>query len=449
VRSFDALYFREYSEFHGPAMPYLSNEPAAPAFLHRMLNAHPDGCCTPAPAIKPAPVPRRARLADLDAYLHCSIIGTCLTTGELRKLVPRYAPQLDRKSATDLEIHHTAVELSTQGEGAAKELHKALDTRHALAIKRFKQAADEAALETLWREALAHGDVPGAYWALLTHPLCSLELLRQAFGDVHMLSHLVGASNRADLRRLTGLEEECARLRTQNAAQQARLQQLGAQHHQDMATAEQQATQLALLRDQHADLASSALVAELAQLRAELDARNTQLALQSGRRAEAEALLESSQQRVAAQERELNHLRTEADCSRNEAQALEQALEQALAPQAEAPLLPQLHGRSVLYVGGRPQSTTALTQLVAAAGGELLSHDGGIEDRKGMLSTLLPRAQLVVFPVDCISHNAMHVTRQLAERAGIPCHPLRTASVGSFVELMRRLDGDQRWQPAA
>jgi len=86
---------------------------------------------------------------------------------------------------------------------------------------------------------------------------------------------------------------------------------------------------------------------------------------------------------------------------------------------------------------------------VAAAGGELLSHDGGIEDRKGMLSTLLPRAQLVVFPVDCISHNAMHVTRQLAERAGIPCHPLRTASVGSFVELMRRLERDQRWQPAA
>jgi hypothetical protein len=56
---------------------------------------------------------------------------------------------------------------------------------------------------------------------------------------------------------------------------------------------------------------------------------------------------------------------------------------------------------------------------------------------------LLPRAQLVVFPVDCISHNAMHVTRQLAERAGIPCHPLRSASVGSFVDLMRRLDSQQ------
>jgi hypothetical protein len=80
--------------------------------------------------------------------------------------------------------------------------------------------------------------------------------------------------------------------------------------------------------------------------------------------------------------------------------------------------------------------------MVATAGGELLVHDGGIEDRHGMLATMLPRAQMVVFPIDCISHNAMQVAKQACARRGIACHPIRSASVASFVALMQRLATD-------
>ena len=423
-------------------MPFLSNTSEPPAYLRRMLNVHQDDCCVQhAPRVVPVSVaaPRRAKLSEIDANIHCSIIGTCLTTGELRKLVPRYAVHLDRKTATDLEIHHTAVELSIQGEAASKELHKALDTRHALAIKRFKAATGEQGLYALWSEALAHGDVPGAYWALMTHPLCSFELRRQAFGDVHMLSHLVGASNRADLRRLTALEEECARLREQNAQQQMRLQELGTQHHQTMEIVEQQAGQLASLSERNAGLASAVNADELGQLKAALAAREEQLSLQLVRCTKSESQLTASLLAAESVRRDANRRGLEVESIRAEMQALERALLDTLERGAEAAALPPLQGLRLIYVGGRPQSTSILAKLVAAAGGELLVHDGGIEDRKGMLASMLPRAQMVVFPIDCISHNAMLVTRQLAERAGIPCHPLRTASIASFVELMQRL----------
>jgi hypothetical protein len=420
-------------------MPFQPAQPAPPNFIHRLLNVSPDACCAPeaAPfAAVPAPVPRRAKLAELDSNLHCSVIGTCLTTGELRKLVPRYAPQTDRKTASDLDIHHTAVELSMQGEAAAKELHKALDARHALAIKRFKPA-DHEGLVQLWADALAQGDVPGAYWALLTHPLCSYELRRQAFGDVHMLSHLVGASNRADLRRLSALEEDCVRLREQNAALQNRAQEQAAQHQQAVEVVSQQAMELTRLRERHAGLANSSAADQLAQLRDLVAARDGQLAQQTARCAELEARLASSDAAAELTRNAARQLGADAEQARVEVQALEQALLQTLDDDDSA-ALPSLHGRRVMYVGGRPQSNQLLARLVAAAGGELLTHDGGIEDRKGMLSSLLPRADLVVFPVDCISHNAMHVTRQLAARAGIPCHPVRNAGIASFVELMQR-----------
>ena len=47
--------------------------------------------------------------------------------------------------------------------------------------------------------------------------------MKKAFGDVHMLSHVVGASNRADIRRLAALEHENAALRAKVERQQARL----------------------------------------------------------------------------------------------------------------------------------------------------------------------------------------------------------------------------------
>src|SRR6185312_15650630 len=64
---------------------------------------------------------------------------------------------------------------------------------------------------------------PGGYWAVLTHPNTDDHLLREAFGDVHMLSHLVGAANRADIRKLHEIEEAKTALEEKLARQQAQL----------------------------------------------------------------------------------------------------------------------------------------------------------------------------------------------------------------------------------
>src|SRR5215471_17664935 len=75
-------------------------------------------------ARSPAPR-RRARLADLDPHVHCSILGTCLSMADLRRLVPRHS-DFERGHASDLELHHAAVQLAVDGGEAAKALHHAL-----------------------------------------------------------------------------------------------------------------------------------------------------------------------------------------------------------------------------------------------------------------------------------------------------------------------------------
>ena len=68
----------------------------------------------PTPVAHAAPVPNRIRLSELDSQLHCSIIGTCLSTAELRKLMLADGA---RTGATDLEIHHEAVRLAGSDAG--------------------------------------------------------------------------------------------------------------------------------------------------------------------------------------------------------------------------------------------------------------------------------------------------------------------------------------------
>lgn len=422
-------------------MPFLQQVTSAPTFLGRLAVGKPDACCTPVKPLQAAApvIARRSKLSDLDDHVHCSIIGTCLTTGELRKLVPHYDLAIDRKSSSDLEIHHAALNLSTKSEVAAKELTKALDTRHAATIKRFKAAANEAELAELWRAAMVSGDVPGAYWALMTHPQSTYKLRSVAFGDVHMLSHLIGASNRADVRRLATLEDEHAQLRIQIAGQQRRLGELGAKHHQAVTLAQDRSAQLHNLQERLAALQSEDAVHELGQARAALATQREQIEVLTQRCQDADGRLLARVQALEAVQTEYADHETELAAARVEISLLEQALTQVVAPDTVAPALPALNGMVIGYVGGRQQSTLILARMVADAGGELLVHDGGLEDRKGLLASTLARAQLVVYPVDCVSHNAMYMTKQIAARSGIPYYPLRKASLANFTELMHRI----------
>ena len=118
-------------------------------------------------------------------------------------------------------------------DGLGKVLGKALDRKFKATIARYATATDVPSLRRLWVDALKRGDAPDAYWAVLTHPSASPDLVREVFSDIHMLSHLVGAANRADIRRLQELECEKTALEDKLARQQRHLTEtLGAKERQ-------------------------------------------------------------------------------------------------------------------------------------------------------------------------------------------------------------------------
>jgi hypothetical protein len=397
----------------------------------------PANCCEADVAPSPAAPVTRARLADLDAHLHCSVIGTCLATAELRKLMARF---LFVRDASDLEVHHEAVRLAAQGGPVVKALHKALDQRHEAAVQRFARVHGAPALTLLWNEAMQQGEVPGAYWAVLTHRDVTSELRQRVFGDVHMLSHLVGAANRADIRRLVALEHENAELRERADRQQLRAQELADERGRAIARLEQE---LAEARSQRG--AVPAPVDEAAAA-----AAIAMVGVQTERRERAEQALSVALSEGARLRDELEHLTRHAQTLGKELLAAEMQLREIGSANnddegsSSRVLAKTLQGRRVFYVGGRPSSTPAIRDLVLRHGGEFQHHDGGLEDRKGLLASGVAWAKLVVFPVDCVDHDSVNNLKRLCVRQSVEYLPLRGASVASFVAALSdaRRDGD-------
>ncbi len=373
--------------------------------------------------------PRRTKIWEFNTNLHCSIIGTCLSGTELRQVLKKAG--VTAQGCTDHELHGVAVTLAGRHDDAARHLHKALDHRHKLAISQFAKAATEEALRTMWRDAVRRGDIPGAYWATLTHPLSNQAIIREAFGEVHMLSHLVGAANRADIRRLCVLEAEKTALEEKIERQQQAL-------HEAVVGRDNQIRELRqALVQRIVGGAADGMSEDDGALRSLVTDLERRLAAEASRRNSLDERLAAAQAMVGRERSARLEAERERDAMRRELDATEASLVLAC-PGAEADRRAEarLNTITLLYVGGRPNQVAAMRAAVERLGGSFLHHDGGVENHQNLLPGLASRADVVLFPVDCISHDAALTVKSLCRQGGKRFVPLRSASVTSLLAAL-------------
>jgi hypothetical protein len=375
----------------------------------------------------PPPCKRRTAIWDMHHSVHCSIVGTCLSNPEIRRLLIKLGVH-GAESASDHDLHKQGVTLAGRQRGGGKFIQKALDHRHEAAIKQFAKAKDENALRELWEEALSRGDIPGAYWAVLSHPAATDAIMRKAFGDVHMLSHMVGAANRADIRRLCQLEEQNAALSAKAEAQQLQLRD-GFTDRDSKIQMLNEALSRALAQTPASSENTSGDARVAREALTDLDRR---LSREITSRERLERRIQSTALAAAQAERARRDLCDECEGLRRELAALEAQLNDWLAEDNNSHP-PKLSGAQVLYVGGRAHQVPQLRAVVERAGGILLYHDGGIEHSTTLLPGLISRANCVVFPIDCISHDAMGALKRQCRQAAKPFIPLRTSSLASLL----------------
>jgi hypothetical protein len=403
-------------------LPFLLNRPEA-ASVRRPLPGLDLG-----PASAPAPAARRDRIWELSPNLHCSIVGTCLTTAALRQLLGRLG-HADAKTASDHDIHARGVRIAGQNDVAGKMLHRMLERRHEAHIKRFARAKTAAEVSALWRESFERGDIPGAYWAALIHAAADQAVVSEVFGEVHMLSHLVGTSNRADIVRVRELEARLAERDEKIARQEVRLGRMGRER--DDLARQVEALKQALKHRPASAPASDPEGANRVHLKQRLEAEQVRSAELTARVAEKNELLAARSDRIQS-------LESQAAVLQLELSAMEAALAELDGTSQEpGEALPDLAGKRLLYVGGRPKQIDQIRALISRQGGALITHDGGVEESTALLPGLVGQADIAFFPVDCISHRAMAQVKRFSREAGKPFVPLRNASVAGFVASLK------------
>lgn len=401
--------------------------------------------CTQPDQPESAPPRRRARLWEIDSQWHCTIIGTCLTMGELRAAASRLGVQTRSAKPSDYEMHTAMILMISRERVVAKALGKLLDRKHAAMLTRFGKVAGEDALTALWNDMLGKGEVASACWAVMSHPDVTESLRNRVFGEIHMLSHQVGAASRADLRRVHALEREKADLEGRQGRLQERLKtEVGARNSMIRDLRRRLDCEIA----ENRRLGHAAHSAdEMARLRRLIEEIGKTLDGERTARRDAEAETRRTLGKLRDVGLHVERLLQENDALRLDAAAADSRLALLLGQRDEigdcSPECAELDlcGRCILFVGGRNQHVPHFRRLVEDSNGVFAHHDGGFEESMGKLHGLFGRADAVLFPVDCVSHSAHDEVKRLCRRWEKPFVPLRHSGLGAFIRALSSIAG--------
>ena len=371
---------------------------------------------------------RRRKIWEVTGGWHCSVVGTCLTLLDLRTLARKLSVKTKPDYSRDYQLHGFFAQEAGIYDKPGKLLNKLLDKRHAAAIRKTRSLKCENKLRNFWNSALETGDIPGPYWAILSHPYATQKLSESMFADVHMLSHLVGSSNRADIRRLQELNEGNSELSAKILKQQRHhSQRINAKDVEITNLREKLGLLAAMLKDtpdrtstQQLETSSSVLLQEIEHLRKQKA---------------------SSRPIVMNLQHQSDQLTNLVQSLHIENATLERTLQgSAATDDTECPF--DLEGRCLLYVGGRISTVHRLKALVEEWNGHFIHHDGGLERSIDELARAILKVDAVIFPTDCVSHNAANKIKSLCQQTMKPFIPLRSSGIASFVSGVRnRFEG--------
>lgn len=376
-------------------------------------------------------------LWELPSKYLCAIVGTCATIPEIRKLAVK--SRIDNPAQyTDYQLHNIFVNAAHDGTRPGRLLEKLFQQKFRSTITLYRQK-NASEFETLWEQSLHGGDVAGSYYVLLTSTRTPPAVRDKAVGEIHMLSHISGMSCRVDLKNLPKLKKENRDLSSQ-------VEKLNLKYLKLVQTSEKKEAQLekSLLE------LKSQLQGKIAEDEELGDLERSELRRLRDKNKVLSGLIDKLRKESAELQRELYDIRRVHSGTQQRTPTttcgtlVDDTVDTRRSDQDQRPgeklagSVPStdLAGKKVLYVGGRFRQVPHFRDLVEKLNGFLFFHDGGREDGERRLDELLPRADVVVCPIDCISHGATDKIKRECHKLNIRFLPVRRSSLSSLARAL-------------
>jgi hypothetical protein len=379
-------------------------------------------------------------LWDLEAKYLCAIVGTCATVFEMRKLAIKSKIE-NPGQYSDYQLHNIFVNAAHDGTRPGRLLEKLFQQKFRSTIAQYR-TTDSSEFEVLWENSLKGGDVVGSYYALLTNFQTTLTVRDKAVGDIHMLSHISGASCRIDLKLLPKLKKT-------NLELSAHINKLNIKHHKAVQAWQQKQT---VLEKICAELNSR--LSRPAALNVDLSTEQRQLEKLQKRNSRLSDLVAKLREEKYQFQQEISDLQRNNCITRkcNQSIGIEALTKKRGRPMLKEPEISNLvrpsdaqlelnlNGKKILYVGGRYRQVPHFKELIERYNGCLFYHDGGREDGDKRLSEMLLKVDLVICPIDCISHNAIECVKRNCQKLNKRFIPLRRSSLSALARALEQTD---------
>lgn len=387
------------------------------------------------------PSGKRKKLCQIKGHYHCSIVGTCISLKELNK-IKRKAEVKYSDSATEHEIHGIFVYLAGEDSLPSKLMTKLLDKKYLKDIRKFSGLKNDKELQNAWKEEYDKGNIPGPYWALMSHPYSSAKTLSNAFGEVHMLSHMIGRSTRADIKRVKRLEEENDTLKSKYKVIKqtycSKFSKINEKYESEKNKNNHLSAELNYSKQKIDDLEatinskdSSAYDRKIKELEYSNDFLTHENSLLQEKIKNLQKQLEKKEK---SYEQKINLF-----CLNNK-NFEKTKCNGCISEKCPGP---DLCGKKILYVGGRKNTVSKYKEIAENHGAKFIYHDGGIESSKKTIDNAVFSADMVCCPVDCTSHDACLKLKKICKKTEKSFVPLRSAGASSFDHYLKNINYNQ------
>ena len=360
----------------------------------------------------------------------CPVIGMCLTGSEQIAILKKVGiPSKDKKS---FEIHELFVASAGNENQLSFRINLFLWQKFG-ELSSHMHSLDENDMLENWRECYRNGDYLAAFWGIVTRPRMSEKAKYEIFGTVHMSMHKTAEQHARDRQRLVFLEDRLV-------AQDEKIKTLGASRRQLQKDFDELARQAASLqsmlnaqqKNQESPAPTPAIPPEQhTRTDAEILCLRQALNEKTQRTGELERLVAQHEKTIAQYAGTLDEQKAAHAKLLLEAQDAFGMLLEKSSCSEDCPSF-NLCQKRILIVGGIARMESQYRRLIEEGGGVLEYHEGNMKGGTRQLENSLRRADIVLCPVNCNSHAACSMVKNLGKKHKKPVYMLPNFSMSTI-----------------
>jgi regulator of replication initiation timing len=372
----------------------------------------------------------RFKFWQIEDFLICPVVGQCMSIEEQRLVLKR--AKMPSKKLSRYELHEILVSCASDENCLSTRVDALLHRKYGREAEALLRL-DHDTFMARYRNAFKAGDYCAAFWAAAIHPNLPVESLREIFGEVHMAMHFNGDERMKMIRKIGAQEDEIATLDTRAKDASAQRRSLQKENNRLKRA----------VADLEAKIASSEREKEiLASALSTARRSGTDTPVQEGsafqkQMSALEQELAKTRQREKALSSENQRLTSELDQQRENALLFRQEARDVISRMTKMghcnPTCPSfdLCNKRILIVGGIERMESLYRELIENSNGIFEYHDGHIKNGVKKLESRLKRADVVLCPVNCNSHGACSVVKNLAKKHRKTVHMLSNSSIST------------------